>query len=170
GLWLASESDIYSKLIVIDALPAMGDLMMQDYNSDSVVYNNPYNNQVLAMNEEAFGKMAIQSATYMTSNTGKQKVIADWIIASDRKTYVYGYTDLLKLDLRDSLSHIKTPVFIMGATEPYGKEAAESNYRKQYKNLKDYSLKFAEGSGHFIMFDSPEWLQDQIQTALKDNE
>ena len=170
GLWLTSESETYSKLIVIDALPAMGDLMMQDYNSDSIVYNNPYNDQVLAMDEEVFATTAVQSATYMTSNKDKQKVIADWIIASDRKTYVYGYTDLLKLDLRDSLSKIETPVYILAATEPYGMEAAEAIYQKQYKNLNDYSLKFAEGSGHFIMYDRLEWLQDQIQKALNDNE
>lgn len=170
GLWLTSESDVYSKLIVIDALPAMGALMMADYNSDAIVYDNPYNNQVLAMDAEAFRNTAVQTAGYMTSNSDKQQVIADWILASDRKTYVYGYTDLLKLDLRDALSTIKTPVYILAATEPYGKETAAVNYKKQYQNLKDYSIKFADGSGHFIMYDQPEWLQTQIQTTLTSNE
>ncbi len=170
GLWILSDSDAYSKLIVIDALPAMGALMMADYNSETIVYDNPYNDQVLAMDDESFRNMALQSATYMTSNTEKQQVIANWIIKSDRKTYVYGYTDLLKLDLRESLGDITTPVYILAATEPYGKQAAETNYRKQYENLKDYSLKFAEGSGHFIMYDQPEWLKIQIQTVLKSNE
>lgn len=170
GLWLTSESSEYSNLIVIDALPAMGALMMADYSSDAIVYDNPQNAQMLSMDKEAFANMATQYATFMTTNVEKQQTIADWMVASDRETYVYGYTDLLKLDLREALSKIKTPVHILGATHPYGKEAAEANYRKQYEKLQNYSLKFADGSGHFIMYDQPQWLMDQIQTALQTNE
>lgn len=170
GLWLASDSVEFRKVIVIDALPAMGALMMPDYDSEAIVYDNPYNTQVLEMDEEAFQNMANQSAQYMTQNSEKREQIADWIIKTDRKTYVYGYTDLLKLDLREALGSIKTPVHILAATYPYGKEAVEINYRKQYEKLENYSLKFAEGSGHFIMYDQPEWLIDEIQTALKTNE
>jgi len=170
GLWLAADSDLFSKLIVIDALPAMGALMMPDYNSESFVYDTPYSQQILGMDKDAFDAMAVQSASYMTSNSEKQQVIAHWIKASDRETYVYGYTDLLKLDLRQTLKDIKIPVHILAATEPYGRVAVETTYTEQYKNLKDYSLKFAEGSGHFIMYDQPEWLLNEIQTALKNNE
>ena len=170
GLWLASESKEYSNLIVIDALPAMGALMIPDYSSETIVYDNPHNTQMLEMDKEAFRDMAVQSAAYMTSDVEKQKVIADWTAACDRETYVYGYTDLLKLDLRESVSNIQIPVHILAATLPYGKEAAEVNYRKQYEKLPNYSLKFAEGSGHFIMYDQPKWLLDEIQTALETNE
>lgn len=170
GLWLASESSEYSKLIIIDALPAMGALMIPNYDSNSIVYDNPQNETILAMDEEAFQNMAQQSATFMTGNIEKQKIIAEWMIQSDRETYVYGYTDLLKLDLRESLSEIKTPVYILAATAPYGKEAAEVNYMKQYEKLQNYTLTFAEGSGHFIMYDQPQWLLDQILITLQRNE
>ncbi len=170
GLWLASESSEYANLIVIDALPAMGALMMADYNSEAIVYDNPQNAQMLSMDQEAFGNMALQTAAFMTHTVEKQQTIANWMVASDRETYVYGYTDLLKLDLREALGKIKTPVHILAATHPYGKEAAEATYKKQYEKLQDYSLKFAEGSAHFIMYDQPEWLMDQIQTALQKNE
>src|SRR5690554_6656854 len=40
GLWLASEPSAYSSLIIIDALPAMGALMIPDYNSDAIVYED----------------------------------------------------------------------------------------------------------------------------------
>lgn len=170
GLWLAADSDMFSKLVIVDALPAMGALMLPDYNSDSIAYDTPYNQGILEMDEAAFNNMAVQSAGYMTRNCEKQHKIADWIKASDRETYVYGYTDLLKLDLRQSLKSIKIPVHILAATEPYGRVAAEATYTEQYKNLNDYNLKFAEGSGHFIMYDQPEWLLSEIQFALKKNE
>lgn len=170
GLWLTANSDKYSHLIVIDALPAMGALMIPDFNPDALQYDNPHSQQILAMDKPAFAEMADQSAAFMTSNLQKQKVISHWIKSSDRQTYVNGYTDLLKLDLRDSLKKITTPVTILAATQPYGKEQAEITYKKQYKNLKQYKLIFAEGSRHFIMFDRPDWLKEQINTVMKENE
>lgn len=42
GLWLATESPgLYKKIIIIDALPAMGALMMPGYKSENIVYDNP---------------------------------------------------------------------------------------------------------------------------------
>lgn len=168
GLWLAADQPgMFSKIIVIDALPAMGALMFPDYDSENIVYDTPYNTQLLAMDESAFKKMAEQMAVSMSTNEEKHAQLVDWIVQTDRKTYVYGYTDLLKLDLRKELVKITIPVTILAATQPYGKEAAEYNYREQYRNLADYALHFADGAGHFIMFDAPEWFEDQIKSELR---
>lgn len=167
GLWLVSdEPKTFSKLIVVDALPAMGALMMPDYKSENIVYDNPYNKQTLEMADQDFKKMVEQMAKAMTTNKAAQQQLTDWMVMCDRKTYVYGYTDLLKLDLRDKLSNLVIPVSIMAAAQPYGKEVAEANYRKQYKNLKNYTLNFAENSGHFIMYDQPEWFLKSIKSEL----
>ncbi|MFC6858547.1 alpha/beta fold hydrolase [Zunongwangia atlantica] len=170
GLWLASEDKNINKLILIDALPAMGALMFPDYDSDAIQYDSPYNKQLLSMSETDFEAMAHQMAKNMSIDPEGQKKIAVDMLKADRKTYVYGYTDLLKLDLRQKLSNIDIPVYILAANLPYGKEAAEKNYKNQYKNLKDYTLNFAENSMHFIMYDQPEWLNDQIKIALDTNE
>ena len=170
GLWLASDQAIYKKLILIDALPAMGALMFPDYNRESILYDSPYNKQLLAMSEADFKAMANKMAKNMSINPKGQKQIVADMLKSDRKTYVYGYTDLLKLDLRQKLSNIDIPVYILAATLPYGKEAAKINYKNQYQNLNDYKLHFAENSKHFIMYDQPEWLNAQIKIALNTDE
>jgi len=152
GLSIASEyPELLSKLIIVDALPAMGAMMMPNYDSESIVYDNSYNQQILNMDEQVFRSIATQMAVSMSKNKEKHQQLIDWIMEADRDTYVYGYTDLLKLDLRGALSKNEIPVIILGATEPYGKETAEKNYSEQYKNLNNYSFRFAEGSGHFIM-------------------
>jgi len=152
GLSIASEyPELLSKLIIVDALPAMGAMMMPNYDSESIVYDNSYNQQIPNMDEQVFRSMATEMAVSMSKNNEKHQQLIDWIMEADRDTYVYGCTDLLKLDLRGDLSKNEIPVIILGATEPYGKETAEKNYREQYKNLNNYSLRFAEGSGHFIM-------------------
>ncbi|NJB71534.1 pimeloyl-ACP methyl ester carboxylesterase [Saonia flava] len=168
GLWMASEEIVVlDNLIVVDALPSTGALIMPNFNSDYMIYDSPYNKQTLAMSDEDFEAMASQMAQGMTMNIEKKDLIKNWMIQADRETYVYGYTDLLKLDLRKDISNIKIPVTVLGATQPYGKEAAQKNYKEQYKNLESYNLIFAEGAAHFIMFDNPEWFVDQLKAQFK---
>lgn len=168
ALWLATdENHNFSKLIVVDALPSTGALMMPNFKSENMVYDNPWNKQMLEMDAEAFEKMAKQMASRMTLNTEKHEQLKDWIIQSDRETYVYGYTDLLKLDLREDIVKITIPVTVLGATHPYGMEVAKKTYKEQYKNLESYNMEFAEGSAHFIMFDQPVWFLNQILKELE---
>ncbi len=168
GLWLASEdNNTYSKLIVVDALPSTGALMMPNFKSENMVYESPWNKQMLEMDAAGFDAMATQMSSGMTLNTEKQKQIKGWILQSDRETYVYGYTDLLKLDLREDIANIKTPVTILAATYPYGIEMAKSTYEGQYKKLGSYEIEYAEESAHFIMYDKPEWFLDKIVKHIK---
>lgn len=168
GLWLATEENHpYSKLIVVDALPSTGALIMPDFNSENLAYESPWNKQMLEMDAISFEKMAIQMAAGMSLNTEKQKQISTWILQADRETYVYGYTDLLKLDLREDIAKIDIPVTVLGATHPYGKEMAKTTYENQYKKLEKYNLEFSDGSAHFIMYDKPEWFLEKLRTHLK---
>ena len=98
-----------------------------------------------------------------------QEKIKHWMVEDDRKTYVYGYTDYLKLDLRDDVKEIGVPVTIIAATLPYGKEMAAQTYKTQYENLKDYNLILVENSAHFIMLDQPERFLNTIEQILSVN-
>lgn len=165
--WLATQKDLkLSEIVLIDALPASGALMIPNFNPDNLTYESPYNNQQLAMDELAFEQTAKAMSKGMSLKGSAQEKIKNWILESDRKTYVYGYTDYLKLDLREDLNKISIPVIIIAATEPYGEEMVKQTYKSQYANLKDYSFILAEDSGHFIMLDKPNWFLAQIQMIL----
>lgn len=118
------------------------------------------------MAEEDFSKMAAGMASGMTQHKEKQSQIIDWMKQADRETYVYGYTDYLKVDLREAVSKIKIPVVILAATQPFGEEMVKQTYESQYKNLKEYELRFAQGASHFIMFDQPQWFMEQLKISL----
>ncbi|WP_405400058.1 alpha/beta fold hydrolase [Maribacter sp. Asnod2-G09] len=166
ALWMAVDGNSYKELIIVDALPSTGALMMPDYKSEYMVYDSPYNKQLLAMHDTDFEAMAEQMANSMTKEQSNQERIKDWMIQADRETYVYGYTDLLKLDLREDLAKINAPVTILAATEPYGLEMAKSTYDLQYKALTKYTIEFANGSSHFIMYDQPQWFIENLKNAL----
>lgn len=168
GLWLTSEENHpYSKVIVVDALPATGALMIPNYKSENMVYESPWNTQMLEMDDIAFEKMAVQMSSGMAVTTEKHEQLKNWILKADRETYVYGYTDLLKLDLREDISKINIPVTVLAATHPYGLEMAKNTYEEQYKNLETYEIEYAEESAHFIMYDKPEWFMSQIKKHLE---
>jgi len=167
ALSLASKQPIFQKLIIVDALTATGALMFPNFNVDNMVYDSPYNNQLLEMGEDDFSKMAAGMVSGMTTNKEKQGQITEWMEKADRKTYVYGYTDYLKLDLREAVGKIKIPVTILAATQPFGEAMARQTYKEQYKNLANYELKFAKGAAHFIMYDQPEWFLKELKSSLQ---
>ncbi len=165
--WLAAQTDLkLSRIIIVDALPASGALMIPNFNPENLAYESPYNKQQLAMDDAAFEQIAITMSKGMSINKSEQEKIKNWILESDRKTYVYGYTDYLKLDLRADLKNIMIPVTIMAATQPYGEEMVKQTYKSQYQNLEHYNLILAKDSAHFIMLDQPDWFLEQIQQIL----
>lgn len=169
--WLAAQKDLeLSKIILIDALPAAGALMIPDFNPENLAYESAYNNQQLAMDDLAFEQTATAMSKGMSLKESAQQKIKNWILESDRKTYVYGYTDYLKLDLREDLKNISIPVTIIAASQPYGEEMVKLTYKNQYANLKDYNFIIAEDSAHFIMLDKPYWFLEQIQMILSSKE
>jgi pimeloyl-ACP methyl ester carboxylesterase len=161
----ADLGDVVEKVIIVDALACMREVMMPGVPAESLQYESPYNKQMLEMGTDAFAQTATMMGQGMTTVAEKQALIKSWILEADRKTYVFGYTDLLKLDLRPTLTKVKVPVLILGAPFPT-KEIVLPNYEKQYANLANKKLEIAPGGRHYIMYDQPEWLYNQINTFL----
>ncbi len=166
---LAAEfPDRVTGLILVESIPCMRELMMPGVPAESLQYNSPYNKSILDMSKDDFKKMAYEMAQMMTNDSSKMDLISNWSVIADRKTYTYGYTDLLKLDLRKTLSNISVPTLILGASFP-DKEMIRTNYEKQYANLKNKEIFIIDDSRHFIMFDQPEQLNSHINKYLKKN-
>ena len=167
ALWLASENpNTYKQLIIVDGLASIGALMIPNFSVDKVSYDNPFAKQQLKMDATAFNKMATQMATGMTLTKEKQPQIVSWMEQADRKTYVYGYVDLMRLDLRESIQNIQIPVTIMAAVSFYPKPQVEKLYTEQYQKLKNKNILYVENSAHFIMFDQADWFLKEVQKLV----
>ena len=154
-----------SKIVIVEALPCLREIMMPNVPAENLYYESPYNKQMLDMDENQFKKMALMMASNMTLNKDKVETITNWLLEADRKTWVYGYTDLLKLDLRNSLSKIKCETLIIGASFPDVK-VAKKNYENQYSNLKTKTIVMAPNSKHFVMFDQAKWFYETVTNFL----
>lgn len=167
GYWLAAtETDMFKKLIVIDALPCVGALFIPNFNPNEVSYSNSYSKQLLAMDSTAMLNMAQMQAASMSLNKDAHAQITDWIMQADRKTYVYGYVDLLKLDLREAMANINIPVVAVAATHP-NRQMVMENWDKQLKKLPNKTILYADEAAHFVMYDQPEWFLKQIKAQVE---
>ena len=165
--WLAAQSDLKIKeIIIVDGLPCTGALMFPNFSPESMIYDSPYNQNMLTMEDAAFEQMAMGMAQGMVTSSQNQLLIKESIFNCDRKTYVYGFTDYLKLDVRPLLNKITIPVTILGAGKLYGVEAAIQTYKNQYQNLSTYNLIVNKDVMHFIMLDAPIWFQEQLELIL----
>jgi len=168
ALDLAAElpSRIHS-VIAIDALPCLRELWMPGVSASSISYDAPYNKQQLALSADAFRQNATMMAHGMTLNKDKAAAVLNWILEADRQTYVYGYTDLLRIDLREVLTKVTAKTLVLGAPFP-DNATVMTNFEKQYVNLKNKKIVLAGNSRHFIMFDQPEWFYDQVNKFLSE--
>lgn len=165
--WLAAQSDLKIKeIIIVDGLPCTGALMFPNFSPESMIYDSPYNQNMLTMEDAAFEQMAMGMAQGMVTSSQNQLLIKESIFNCDRKTYVYGFTDYLKLDVRPLLNKITVPVTILGAGKLYGVEGATQTYKNQYQNLSTYNLIVNKDVMHFIMLDAPIWFQEQLELIL----
>lgn len=167
GLWLAAtEQNLFKKVIAVDALPCNGSVMMPNYDAASVVYDNPYSKQMLQMDTATFRKQAQQQVGFMMLNKERQSRVVDWMLQADRNTYVYGYIDLLKLDLRNDMANVRIPVVVLAATHP-NKAMIEKTYTEQYAKLANKTIHYADGAAHFVMYDQPEWYVTKINENIQ---
>ena len=160
------ETEMCERLILVDALTCMASVMMPGVPMENITYDSPYNQNLLAMDETQFAGMATQMANYMTKVEEKKGIIAEWMQQADRRTYVYGYTEILKMDIRQEVASIEVPTLVLAAV-PFNLEQTQQIMGDQYANLSNKKIEYIENSGHFIMFDQPEWLSLQITSFLK---
>ncbi len=161
----AATPAICKKIILVDAIPCMRALMMPGVAAADLHYDSPYNQQLLSMDEAALDNYTKMMAANMTDDSTKVPLLMQWMKTADRKTFVYGYTDLLRLDLRPVLPQLKVPVLILGAPFP-DKKIVLGNYTQQYSNLQQKEIVLAPGGRHFIMFDEPQWFYEKVNNFL----
>lgn len=167
SLWLAStEPGLFARVIAVDALPCSAALMIPNYRGEPIAYDNPQSNMMMQMDSVSFRAMNAQSIPYLCRNTEKQALLADWMNRADRKTYVYGYIDMLNLDLRAAIAKINIPVVVLGAANP-DRATVEKTYRAQYEKLPTTIFQYAENSAHFVMYDQPQWLLQKLKEYIR---
>jgi len=96
------------------------------------------------------------------------ETLTTWGNASDRAITAEAMYEMMTIDLRGSLDQIRVPTLVLGAWAayaPYGatKESTAALYKAQYAKLDGVRIEMSEGGYHFLMWDDPQWLQQQVR-------
>ncbi len=154
-------------LVIIDALPCMREVMMPGVPAAAMRYDAPQTLAMLDMTPEQISGMNAQMAAGMTTRADKRPQLEAWLATADRTIFVFGYVDLLRMDLRPLLPKITAPTTILAAPS-YGAEVVRTNMVAQYAGLPQAEILLAPKGSHFLMWDAEAWALQQLREALKD--
>ena len=169
----ADEPDLVGPLISVDGLPCL-----------SAAFNPTITPEQLAQSAQMIRNMA-QSTTREQFDASQKRTLSMWLTkpedlqraekwgaASDPKTVYQAMADMIEKDLRPEVGKIRAPFLLIGAPTPTGtltREKIIEAYTAQVEKIPNKKLAFAENSRHFIMYDQPQWLWQQIEAFLKDH-
>jgi pimeloyl-ACP methyl ester carboxylesterase len=153
------------KLITVDGIPCIREIVMPGVKASQLSYNSSYNSKHLSLGENDFRKSVAFMANGMTNRKDKRDTLIKWMVEADRKTYIYGYTDLLKTDARPLLSKIKARVLIIAGSFPTEK-AVQTNLHQQFELLPSKSIHIIPNTKHFVFWDDPQTFYELVNEFL----
>jgi len=158
--WLAAEyPHLIGKIIVVDALPCLSALSNPNFKSTSEPDCQYIKSMFMDIDGETYIHNQKMSVAMMTSSEIFGKEILKWGLASDKNTMAEIYCQLMNTDLREKITNIKCPSLVL-LEAPF--KMMQDPIEKQYANLKNAELAYADKGLHFIMYDDPEWYMEKL--------
>jgi pimeloyl-ACP methyl ester carboxylesterase len=166
--------DLPGKLIIVDAYPFLAgtmnpDLTLAEAKQGLAATKEYFRTQDQDMYER-MTKSGLQTRLMVTSDSDLERLIS-WGLASDRTAVADAMIELYSSDLRDDLAKIKSPALVMttwiGYKDYTNRQKTEASTRKQYARLAGAVLQVSDTARHFIMWDDPNWMFQQMDGFLK---
>ncbi|HEX8658628.1 MAG TPA: alpha/beta hydrolase [Hymenobacter sp.] len=172
ALWVsATTPELVGPVVIVDALPFIGAIMNPAATAES---NRP---QAEAQRQQmSQGRMPAamqkQMLASLITSPAHIETAAAWGQASDPATTVQAMFEMNTIDLRADLARIKAPVLVLGAWagyKAYGatKASVQQTYDLQYAQLPQKRIALSEAGKHFLMWDDPQWLVQEVDAFLQ---
>ena len=169
----AKYPELPGRLVIVDSLPFLVGIMKPGATVDDA-------KQIAASTSTGFFKMDAAAyagmirggpngSTMAASPADLDRIIA-WGLASDPATVAKAMSEMYTTDLRADLAKIKIPTLALAAWVGYAPYSShqyvEKTYHDQYAKLAGFQLAITDTARHFIMFDEPAWMFEQIENFL----
>ena len=176
GTWAmmvaARHPELASKIMVVDMMPFMGALFGGPAATPESV--KPVAEQIRAGIAGGTGdqrRQAIeQTIAGMVKTESLRAAPIAQSLASDPAVSGEAMYDLITLDLRPELTHIKVPLtvlWVLPPNAPVTEAQIEQFYKMSFVNTPQVVLKHIPDSYHFIMLDQPVLFQTELRNFLK---
>ncbi|HEX2586114.1 MAG TPA: alpha/beta hydrolase [Steroidobacteraceae bacterium] len=164
---------LVDKLVIIDALPFYAAVQNPATTADAMrPVAASIRNAMKEQAQDAYRQSAVNNLQGMTNNPARMPTLIKWLDGSDRNTTAQAMYDMMTTDLRQPIAAIQQPILVLGAWAAYKqygstKESTKAVYAAQYAQAKNVTVEMADTSYHFISWDEPQWLVEQIRTFTK---
>ncbi|WNO61595.1 alpha/beta hydrolase [Rheinheimera sp. MMS21-TC3] len=173
---LASTApDKIGTIIAVDGLPFLAPIFTQNVDTSAAMMQQQADyvrQQYQQMNKEQLTAVTSQGLFIHAKSEAHQQQVLKMAIASDAASVGQALYELLTTDLRPEVHKIQSKVLLLGASGALQTQeqqnAARALYQQQIATITNAKLVFNQESRHFIMLDQPDWLNQQIITALQE--
>ena len=173
GLELSIKApDRFAHVVIVDSLPFLGAVRNPAATADSVrPMADGMRAGMLAADEASYVGQIRGNVATMSVQAGRIPILVKWGETSDRKTTAQAMYELMTTDLRPALGSARTPTLVLGSWAsyaPYGatKASTLATFEQQYATHPSVRIVLSETGYHFLMWDDPKWLQDQVKQFL----
>ena len=174
SFWLSSSAATeIGPIISVDGLPFAGPVFTGT-NSSTVESLAGQAQQIKSVYSNMSQQQLIEQSRYglsiQASSDGAKEKVMNMVQTSDPNTVGEAIYHLMSHDLRLDIANITSPVLLLGASGGFSTEqqkaAMQTLYAQQLQALTNAQLKMNTNARHFIMYDDPKWLEEQIITFL----
>ena len=167
GIMLAARHpDLVGHLMVVDMPPVLG--VFVGGPQATVESVRPVADQIRAAPDSFVGEFS-KMVSGMTNRPALQPEVIRTLTASDRRTVVNAFAELLVTDLRPELGRITAPMVVLYVIPPQAgmpPDQVDAAMRAAYANAPNAKLVRIENSLHFIQLDQPARLVAEIEAFV----
>lgn len=169
----SSAPDTIGKIIAVDGLPFLAPVFTRDPNSTVASVKaqaEGIRNFYAQLQPAQLAATMQQGMEIQAREPATRERVQQMGAQSNPKAVGQAIYELLSTDLRDKVSNISQPVLQLGAGGALPSEAmrpaVEALYKQQINKIPQATLVFNWQSRHFMMWDEPVWLLNQINQFL----
>ncbi len=169
----SSAPDQIGKIIAVDGLPFLAPVFTRDSNSTVASVRaqaEGIRNFYAQMQPAQLAATMQQGMEIQARDVATRQRVQQMGALSDPSAVGQAIYELLSTDLRDKVGNITQPVLQLGAGGALPNEsmrpAVEALYKQQINKIPQATLVFNWQARHFMMWDEPVWLLNQINQFL----
>ena len=167
-----AEPDLAGPIVAVDGFPAAGLIFMPEAtDADRQSFAGMFLKKYDEAPKEEFAKLMREFFAPMLAPE-RLETAAKWAAASDQKAVVKALGEVFTGDARAALAKVKSPVLLLGAYHEgqarylKSKEEFEKRLAAQLESVKGAKVAVRDNCKHFIMYDAPDWMFEQIEMVL----
>ncbi|WP_394538181.1 alpha/beta hydrolase [Lysobacter enzymogenes] len=169
---MAAKPGAIDRLIIVDTLADMSAVMQPGAGPEAVRKGaEAMRAQMLGQDAEHYRRGIAAAVQGMTHDQARVQTLIRWGEASDRATTAQAMFEMMATDLRPQLQQVRVPTVVLASWAGYARFGATQDstaalYRDQYAKLDGVRIELSKDGYHFLMWDDPQWLQEQVRGVL----